>query len=473
MDGPEGLGLLRDELNALTAKFVDVIPKDVMELATAKQNALGATDFLDLALKEGDALPDFCLPDSNGNLISSVDLRERGPIVITFFRGSFCSYCQSTLKMIRKYNPYFAARGATVVAISGQTQEESAKLVKDAGLNFHVLSDVHHEYAQLCNIAFVLDEYLKTIYESTGIKFEEIFGDDSHVLPIPATYVVNTNGRVVYSFLETVPSKRAEPVDVLNALPRIKPNRRKSLSEDLQIELANLREKHSDQKMKRMFDSFEQLRLSGADRHALKVGDKAPNFKLRDKDGKSVDSKRLRKQGPIVVTFFHGPYSQLCMLTLRSLQKYLQKFEAKGATLVAVAPPGCSDDLDKAASYSGARFTLLNDDADHSLSKGFGVSHDAVDYLSDCSGAMGGPSGTENDWNQTVVLPFTATYIIDRSGMIVYSYVDVDHTKRPEPVEVLKYIPAYRPAYNLKFGPFSVPLGKRMVPKVAFKTRPM
>jgi peroxiredoxin len=95
-----------------------------------------------VALKEGD-----------GNLVSYVDLHTKGPLVVIFFQGNWCAYDNATLCMIRKYTPYFKARGATVIAISPQTVKASAKTIKEAGLNFTVLSDTNSEYTQLCNIA--------------------------------------------------------------------------------------------------------------------------------------------------------------------------------------------------------------------------------------------------------------------------------------------------------------------------------
>ena len=133
---------------------------------------------------------------------------------------------------MRKYSPHFKARNATVVAISPLSVEETAKTAKENGLNFPVLSDTNSEYSQLLNIAFVLDD---TLFDITP-NLAELNGDESNILPIPATYVIETDGRVTYSFVETDFTQRAEPVDILNALLPLK-----KIDEKLQTKRFNLK----------------------------------------------------------------------------------------------------------------------------------------------------------------------------------------------------------------------------------------
>jgi peroxiredoxin len=448
---PEKLGSLQDDLEGRVESFLEMAPKEVSEVILDRIKALAESDILELALKEGDVAPDFCLSDTEGYMVSSVDLRASGPLVVTFFRGNWCPFCDSTLRMLRKYAPYFKARGATLIAISPQTPDVSAKIVAEAGLNFPVLSDTNSEFAQACNIAYVMEEVLRPIYDQFGIDLVQLNGEDSFILPIPATYVIQPDGRISYSFLETDYTKRAEPIDVLNALPPpLKPKKRRSLNENVEFELSRLREQHPEKKFKSMFEEIERLKASGIEASALQAGDKAPDFKLYGRDGHLVDSKKLRKQGPVIVTFYHGQSSPLCMMALESMQKFLSKFEAKGASLVAITPAGSADDLHTATVTSGAKFPLLND-LNNKVSKQFGVAHEIVP-----------PFAAGDDDERPGTLPMAATYVIDQAGMIVYSFVDCDHTKRAEPKAVLKALPAEPPKYSRKRGPFSLLFGKRI-----------
>jgi peroxiredoxin len=447
----EKLGSLSDELEIRKNEFMNVAPQEVQELIFDRIKVMAESEILDLALKKGEVAPDFCLPDSNGNLVSSVDLRAKGPLVVMFFRGNWCPYCDATLRMVRKYTPHFKARGATVIAISPQTVEESAKIVKNAGLNFPILSDINSEYAQLCNIAFVLDEVLQPLLEQLGVNIPEANADDSYILPIPATYVIDTDGQVAYSFLETDYTKRAEPFDVLNALPKLQVSRRRQLlSELIDFEVAKLQDNYPDGKMRSMFEEVERLKASGIEAASLQVGCQAPDFKLNGRDGQLIDSRKLRKQGPLIVTFFQGQKSPLDMVTLESMQRQYSRFKAKGASLVAVGPgTTTSDDLCKAAAFSGAKFPLVSDTADNQVALQFGIAHELEGHL------FG--EGT---------IPMAATYVIDKSGIILYSFVDVDPTKKAEPTAVLQAVPTKsQPRYPLTLGPFSILFGGRISPR--------
>jgi peroxiredoxin len=439
----KNLGALKDELEAIMVGFEKAAPEDVKEMLFESFKEMAESDILDLALKEGDTAPDFCLPDANGELVSSVDLRARGPIVVVFFRGNWCPFCNATLRMIRKYTPYFKGRNATIVAISPLSVEETAKTVKENGLNFPVLSDTNSEYSQLLNIAFVLDDKLKSFLPD----LKAFNNDDSFILPIPATYVIETDGRVTYSFLETNHTKRAEPIDILNALPPLKSNRKKSLDEKIQFEIARIRDRTPQQNLKTMYDEIERLKSANVTASALQEGTRAPDFKLYSKHGHLMDSKRLRRHGPLIVTFYHGLESPVCMLALDSLQEYLPRFEAKGATVVAISPGYSTTSI---VPVTAAKFPLLID-AGNKIAKKFGISNEVLNYL-----------GRENEQR---ILPLTATFVIDHAGKIVHSFVDADHTKRAEPRTILKVIPMERPRFFLKRGPFSFLTGTRLAPR--------
>ncbi len=438
------LGSLSEELQIVTEKFKSVAPEEIQEYLWDYLQRWKTTEILQDALKEGDVAPDFVLPDQDGNMVSSVDLRAKGPIVVIFFRGNWCVYCDATLRMIRKYTPHFKARGASVVAISPQTVEHCKAIQKKAGLTFPVLSDVSSEYSQLLHIAFVLDEKLQKFVEtSQGKSFAEINGtnknddDGSAVLPIPATYVIQSDGRVSYSFLDTDFTKRAEPLDVLNALPPL-PKRRLCLQELIDVEMGQLRDTHSENRMRLLFDAVEEAKAQGMERRALQVGDKAPEFRLRTKDGDRIDSNRVRQQGPLIVTFHH--HSSVCRIQLDALQRLLPKFQAKGASLIAISPNKSTE--------SGIQFPLLQDTPEQSIAKQFGLLYRLPQLVGDAKD-----------------VPMAATYVIDRTGAILYSFVDADPTRRAEPLKILKAIPSasqLRP----KRGPFSLLFGKRMAPRI-------
>ncbi len=469
------LPLLRDELNEVSEKASKFFKEDGLTRVQKFIQDMKASDILDLALKKGDFAPDFALPDHEGNMVSSADLLTKGPLVVVFFRGNWCGYCDTTLRVLRRYTPHIRARGATIVAISPQTVEKSASLVKDAGLDFSVVSDLNSEYSQLCNIAFTLTDEIRTFLDSLNVDLTEINGDDSMILPIPATYVIEKDGRVTYSFLDVDFSKRAEPLDILNALPSLDTKKRKtSLNERIGYELAKIRDQLPDLSVRDVFDEIDRLHSADVESAAIRVGDMSPDFKLYDKEGELVDSKRLRRKGPMVVTFYHGQESPLCVLALQAMQKYHSKMRALGASVVAIGPDMTPEALRKLSVLSGARFPLLSD-YDSKVAKQFGIAHEMV---------LPFQTRSDNDSIHTApprrMLPLTATYIVDRSGCITYSFVNADHTKRAEPSDVLRILSESLTASSkgmasvcpdkagqprrhwTRKGPFSLVLGRRL-----------
>lgn len=436
-------GTLNDELDTLTQEFFGHAPTDVQEFVMNYMQRWKSSEILQEALKEGDVAPDFVLPDQDGNMISSVDLRAKGPLVIVFFRGNWCPYCNATLRMIRKYAPHFKARGATVVAISPLTRERTKEIQKSAGLNFPVLSDAGCEFAQLLNIAYVLEKDWQNMIESQGTNLEEMNGTNEYggaaVLPIPATYVVQSDGRVTYSYVDTDFTHRAEPLDVLNALPPLG-KRRLALHELLDIEMGKLKDTYPEHSIRRFFDAIEEAKKKGMAGSALQVGDKAPDFRLAlgKNGGETFDSKQIRRQGPLVVVFHHN--SSLCRIQLDALQRLLPKFQAKGANLVAISP--------KSSTESGIKFPQLQDYAQQQLvAQQFGVLHHLPQW-----------DGVAKE------LPIPSTFVIDSNGTIVYSFLDVDPAQRPDPLSVLEAVPPPAP-HPLKRGPFSMLFGGRLAPK--------
>ena len=200
-----------------------------------------------------------------------------------------------------------------------------------------------------------------------------------------------------------------------------------------------------------MRDDIDRLKTANVSYRALRVGNKAPDFKLLSSrnDGILFDSRRLRKHGPLIITFYHGPESPICNLALAAMQKYKTRFEAKGATIVAIAPPS---KISKTNQASFTSFPLLID-VDNKVAKSFGIAN-LIEGLFRTQAV-----------NEKQVLPLAATFVVNRSGRIVYSFVDEDHlTQRAEPLSILKAIPLERPKYSLKTGPFSFLANTRLAP---------
>jgi len=172
----------------------------------------------DDALRVGEVAPDFALPDADGRTVDFAEILARGPAVISFYRGSWCPYCNLELRALQQHLPEFAANGATLVAISPELPDASRKLVERDGLRFPVLSDTGNRVARLFGLMFRLPDALVDFYRGNGIDLAARNGDTVWELPVPATYVVGCDGVVAWAHVDCDYRRRAEPADVLAAM---------------------------------------------------------------------------------------------------------------------------------------------------------------------------------------------------------------------------------------------------------------
>lgn len=173
------------------------------------------------ALKKGEQIPKFELPDAKGNKVAIADLLKKGPVVISFYRGGWCLYCNLNLHYLQKELPAIEKAGASLVAISPQTPDQSLTTAEKDELSFTVLSDKGNQVAKQFGLVFTLPEKLQKLYKTFGTNLEAYNGDDSNQLPLAATYIVNSKGEVVERFVDVDYKNRMDPkiiVDVLNAL---------------------------------------------------------------------------------------------------------------------------------------------------------------------------------------------------------------------------------------------------------------
>ena len=183
---------------------------------------LAASGMVDSSLKEGELAPDFTLPNVKGEQVSLQNVLKDGPVVLSFYRGGWCPYCNLELRYLQQFLPQFQAAGATLIAVSPQTPDASLSTAEKEGLEFEVLSDVGNKVARSYGLVFKLPESLHAMYGNPeGINLAKDNGDKSFELPVPATYLLDTQGKVRYAFAHPDYTKRADPEAVLAALKEL------------------------------------------------------------------------------------------------------------------------------------------------------------------------------------------------------------------------------------------------------------
>lgn len=173
------------------------------------------------ALKVGEQAPDLSLPNALGRPVRLGDRWSRGPLVITFYRGGWCPYCNLTLRAWQSLLPELQARGIGLVAISPQTPDHSLSTQEKNDLAFEVLSDSSLAAADGFGVSFDLPAELVALYGSVGHDLPVTNGNGRWTLPVPATYAVDRNGTVRYAHVEVDYRQRAEPSEVLAALDAV------------------------------------------------------------------------------------------------------------------------------------------------------------------------------------------------------------------------------------------------------------
>jgi peroxiredoxin len=191
---------------------------DTMRRATAELIASGAAD---RALKVGDAAPLFSLRDPDGNTVSAAELLSAGPLIVSFYRGVWCPYCNMELQALQAALPDFEHEGAKVIAISPQTAVNSRKSTRENHLTFPILSDPNNAVAATFGLRFSLPDYLVDLYKSLKNDLPAFNGDSSWTLPMPGRFVIAPDRTIVYAEVNPDYTHRPEPADMLASLRKL------------------------------------------------------------------------------------------------------------------------------------------------------------------------------------------------------------------------------------------------------------
>ena len=189
--------------------------------ATTDRDTVTAEMAEDTALREGDRAPDFELPDARGQLVRLNTLLLDGPVVLTFYRGAWCPYCNTQLHDYQEAIGQVEAAGATLVAVSPQTPDGSLTMEEKNELTFPVLSDVGNVVSRRYGLVYEVDRHTRDRYELGGIRLDSINGTDAWELPVPATYVIDRSGTIRFAFVEADYTQRASARQELDALRQL------------------------------------------------------------------------------------------------------------------------------------------------------------------------------------------------------------------------------------------------------------
>ena len=214
---------LIDEISKYQEAFKVKAPQEVQEIMLKATQKLAEQSLSKNALKVGDIAPDIKLTNTVGKEVSVYKILEDNDFaVINFYRGVWCPYCNLELKALQDRYDELQNLGAQLVAVSPQTPDASLTTKEKNELAYEVLSDTDNKIAKDYGLVFSLAEEIRPIYLSFGIDVPSSNGEDSYELPMPATYVINKNKEIIFSFIDEDYTKRGEPQDVVDAIKAAK-----------------------------------------------------------------------------------------------------------------------------------------------------------------------------------------------------------------------------------------------------------
>ncbi len=211
------MAALQDQLDEITQNTRRLVQPERLAVGERAVEELFATGIEDRILRVGSVAPEFGLRDANNRLVRSADLLALGPLVVKFFRGRWCPYCMTELETWRDQYDRLRERGVLVVAISPQIQRQSDFMATQHALPFPILTDANNAVAERFGLAYTVPEYFREYYLSILVNIPFVNGEPSWRLPLPATYVLDRAGVVVFAEAHADFRVRPEPEEAIEA----------------------------------------------------------------------------------------------------------------------------------------------------------------------------------------------------------------------------------------------------------------
>lgn len=209
---------LQAELDALAQQLATILPAEALQAFDEQIRQLAAEGAAGHNLKVGDQAPDFTLPRAGGGTVTLVDLLRQGPVVLTFYRGEWCPYCNLTLRAYQQALPDFQRYDATLVAISPQTPDNSLTTVEQKALSYPVLSDAGNVVARQYHLVYAVGARHQAALLGLGVDLAQFNGTENWELPLAGTFVIGQDRIITLAFVSADWRQRLEPAAIVQAL---------------------------------------------------------------------------------------------------------------------------------------------------------------------------------------------------------------------------------------------------------------
>jgi peroxiredoxin len=212
---------LKAVIDEYNADKKEKMPAEVLATMARTTAELKETGIENRALRTGDKMPDFSLPNQHGEMRRFSDFLSDSLVVLNIYRGGWCPYCNFEMKALAEALPNIEAAGARLVGMAPETPDHAQDTASRHEISIEILSDQGNKVSEQLGLVFRLAEELRPIYLGAGLDIPAFNGDDSFNLPVPATYIVGPDNIIVADFVNADYTQRMEPAEIVALLKQL------------------------------------------------------------------------------------------------------------------------------------------------------------------------------------------------------------------------------------------------------------
>ncbi|SDJ60012.1 peroxiredoxin-like family protein [Chryseobacterium jejuense] len=212
------MNTLAKQIEYLNQELSSQLPQEILYAFGKSIEDLKTKRMEENSIQIGNQMPEFSLPNALGKIINSEDIIKNGKIILAFYRGSWCPYCNLELKSLQDNLSRIKNKGATLIAVSPQSPDHSLSMTEKNNLEFEVLTDIDNNFAKKLGIDFQLQDFVLPYYNGLGIHLSDFNKNEDNTLPVPAVFVVDENRVVTYKFLDVNYMNRLDVEELIQSL---------------------------------------------------------------------------------------------------------------------------------------------------------------------------------------------------------------------------------------------------------------